>query len=319
MDFENWLYNLKDKGLGFATQRYYGIYRGVVTSNQDPDKRGRIQVHCPQVGQASAPDKWIMPAFAGSGNRRGMFFAPEVDDTVWVSFYEGDPAKPEVYWGGWFGVPTPGTTDVPDALAQKTDFPEKKGFVTRAGHMLVFNDEAGNESVTIMWNKPADGDPAVTDRKQTAKQNPKKCSVFAFDKNGSMLLKTPSSYMFQIDDDKKTVTLTTPNGSLLSFDPDDVVSLMHKSGAYMSMGDNSIDITANTSKAQNVNVSAQNVNLNAGGVNIGGKAIDFAVLGTKLILWLATHIHSTALGPSTPPIVPPTPADFLSKTVKVQP
>lgn len=319
MDFLNWLYNLMERGLGVAIQRYYSIYRGVVSDNKDPEKRGRVKVYCPQVGQSEAPNKWCMPAMMGAGRGRGMFFAPEIGDTVWVSFYEGNPSEPEVYWGGWFGEREESVPETPTALRPPdSEIPEKKGIVTRAGHALIFNDEAGKESVTILWNKPKDDDPAVTDRAETAELNPDKSSVLAFDKNGGLFLKTVSSYLFQIDEDKKTVTMTSPSGSMFHIASNDSVNLVHKNGSSISMSDSAINVSGNTSKAVNVNISGQNVVLNGGGVLIGGKAIDFAVLGLKLIKWLALHTHGTALGPSTPPLIPPTPADFLSKTVKVQ-
>lgn len=313
MDFVGFVYNLMERGLGVVINRYYSIYRGVVSDNQDPEKRGRIKVHCPQVGQSEAPDKWCMPAMAGAGKQRGMFFAPEVGDTVWVSFYEGDPSKPEVYWGGWFS-----DSDMPEALKPSGDFPEKKGWVTRAGHAIIFNDEAGKESVTIVWNQPDSSDPAVSDRSETAAINTKKSAVFSFDKFGGLFIKTASSYLFQIDEDKKAVTLSSPGGSMIHISKKDSINFIHKSGASLALTDKAIEISADPSKSMNVNISGANVSLNGGGVNLGSKAVDFAVLGMKLILWLSTHVHPTSLGPTLPPMKPPTPADFLSKSVKVQ-
>lgn len=319
MDFDTWLYNLTKRGLGIVAHRYYGLYRGVVSDNKDPEGRGRVKIFCPQVGQTAAPEVWVTPATPGAGSGRGMFFPPEKDDSVWVSFYEGDPSAPEVYLGGWFGVDSSKQTEAPQGLKPPAStLPEKKGWTTRAGHSFLFNDEAGKESIILLWNKPADTDPAVKDRTQTAKLNPDKSAIFAFDKNGSCTIKTPSSYLFQMDDDKKTVTLTTPNGSMIHISKDDNINLVHKDGGSIAMSSTGIDVTASTAKQQDVNISARNVNINGGGVLLGGKAVDFAVLGVRLIKWLSTHVHGTALGPTTPSLVPPTPADFLSKTVKVQ-
>lgn len=319
MDFGNWLYNVMTKGLSVAIHRYYGIYRGIVTDAKDPDKRGRVKVFCTQVGQTEAPDRWVLPALPGAGNKRGMFFSPEKGDTVWIAFAEGDPSMPEVYWGGWFGETEKGEIDTPDGLKPPaSEYAEKKGLVTRAGHAILFNDEDGKESVTILWNKPDDSDPAKKDRSKTAKLNPKKSTVIAVDKNGGLLIKTVSSYLFQIDEENKTVTLTSPGGSMFNISKKDAISLIHKSGSSIAINDSSVDISASTSKAMNVNISGQNVAINGGGVLVGGKAVDFAVLGLKLIKWLATHVHPTALGPSLPPLIPPTPADFCSKSVKIQ-
>jgi hypothetical protein len=321
--FDNWLTNLMKKGLGVACNRYYSIYRGTVTDNKDPDSLGRVKILCPQVGQTAAPDRWVLPATMGGGNRRGMFFVPEVDDTVWVSFYEGDHDRPEVYWGGWYGEVDPTgdePTDVPIRLAPKPKgaYPEKKGFTTRAGHSLIFNDEDGKESITIQWNQPADGDPAKTDRTKTAKLNPKKSTVLSLESKGGFLLKTASSYIIQIDEGKGALTIASPKGSMYTISSDDAVAVFHKSGGNILMNDSGITISAAVSKQQNVNISGQSVAINGGSVLVGGKAVDFAVLGLKLIKWLALHTHPYPFGVVLPPVPPPTPLDFCSQTVKVQ-
>lgn len=319
MNFTGWLENLMQRGLGNAINRYYSIYRGIVTDNQDPENLGRVKVLCHQVGQTVAPNRWVLPAMMGAGNKRGMFFAPEKDDTVFVSFYEGDPNLPEVYWGGWYGSVDEKTPDVPKGLVPKNGgYPEKKGITTRAGHSLIFNDEDGKESVSLVWNSPASDDPAKTDRTKTADVNPKKNAILSFDKNGTFLVKTPSSYLITVDEANGGVSIVSPNGTMFNISKSDAISLIHKSGASMGISGNSIDISAKVSSGMNVNISGQNISLNGGGVLLGGKAIDFAVLGLKLIKWLATHTHGTGVGPSTPPTIPPTPMDFCSKTVKVQ-
>lgn len=315
--------NLMQFGLAHVSRRYYGIYRGIVTDNKDLDQLGRVKALCPQVGQQEAPEIWIMPAFGAAGNLRGSFEPPEVDDTVWVSFYEGDPNQPQLYFGGWYGKPD-GVSDVPAGLGYAASgYPERRGYVTRAGHAFIFNDEDGKESVTLVWNSPAATDPAKTDRRKTAKINTQKNAVLAFDKSGGFTLKTPSSHLLRIDEDNGSINLVHSTGkgkpsNSLNFNGDGSCSWMHNSGAVIAMSDTSIDISGNVAKQMNVNVSGQNVSLNGGGINLGGQAIDFAVLGLKLIAWLATHTHGTGVGPSTPPLKPPVPADFLSKTVKVQ-
>lgn len=318
-DLNTWIFNLMTKGLAAVTHRYYGIYRAIVADNADPDKRGRVKIQCPQAGHSEPIDKWVMPSVPGAGNQRGMFFPPEKGDTVWISFYEGDPSSPEVYFGGWFGETTEGTPDTPKGgMPADSNFPEKKGIFTRAGHQLIFNDENGKESITILWNKPAEGDPAKTDRTKTAAVNTKASAMLNFDKNGSLMIKTPSSYLLHLNDADKTATLTSPNGSMFTISKDDAIAIIHKSGSSVGVSDGSIDISANTGKNMNVNISGANVILNGGGIGLGSKAVDFGVLGLKLIIWLAKHTHPTALGNTLPPVPPPTPADFLSKSVKIQ-
>jgi hypothetical protein len=325
MDLLNIVENIMKYGLGFVFQRYYGVHRAVVTDNKDPDKLGRIKAVCTEVGQSDAPNVWILCAMEGAGNKRGSFNPPEVGDTVWIFFKEGDANNPEVYFGGWYGETDGQTPDVPSPLGYaKTGLPERRGINTRAGHALVFNDEDGKESITLIWNGPAADDPAKKDRTQTAKLNPEKNALFAFDSNGGLTIKTVSSHLIQIDE-KNNQLLISHNpkkgqpANYLAFKKDGTVSLTHgASGSSINMSSNSIDVTGSVSNGVSVNVSGKTVSINAGAINLGGQPIDFAVLGAKLILWLAKHTHPYAFGVTAPPLPPPTPADFLSTSVKVQ-
>ena len=147
--FENFLFY----GLEFFN-KYYGCYRGDVTRNDDPQNRGRIQAQVPTVGHSAPLEVWIDPAFHAAGTNHGMFWPPEVGDGVRVTFESGDPSKPCLYHGGWFG-----TADVPSEFAttdqgQEFKVPEKRGFITRGGHSIVFNDTDGEQSLEITWHKP---------------------------------------------------------------------------------------------------------------------------------------------------------------------
>ena len=347
-DVANLVDAAREQGLPGVFNRFYSIYRAVVVNNKDPSNLGRVQVKC-GVTQG-VTDQWVKPTFEGAAAGRGTFFVPEVGDAVFISFYEGNPQRPECYFGGWYGQigATPATSasatiastpsanpkasEVPTFLQPPTSgYPEKKGIVTRAGHALIFNDEDGKESVTLLWNQPAPTDPARIDRTKTAAYNKGiptptpsfpghtlGSSIFTFDKNG-MMIKTASSFVIQIDEAKGAMTLTAPSGSMFNISSKGAVQMIHKSGASISMNDTSIDISASVSSGQNVNVSGQNVTLNAGAANLGGHATDFAVLGLKLIAWLAKHTHPYSFGTTMPPLPPPTPADFCSNTIKVQP
>jgi len=324
MDFAAWFVNVVRHGLGFAIHRYYSLYRALVVDNKDPLQLGRIKILCTQVHHTKSPEVWVLPSLPGGGNKRGMFFIPEENDTVWVSFFEGDPNRPEVYFGGWYGQSDGSTSDVPDTLHPTDDakLPEKKGWTTRAGHSLIFNDEAGKESVTIIWNRPKSDDPSVQDRDQTAKTNSEENGVLTFDKNGTFTVKTPSSHIFTMDEVNKTLSLIQNlgdgPGNNLHFAENGNISLTHKSGSNVLIDDSSVTLTASVTSGMNVNISGANVSLNGGGVNLGGQALDFAVLGLRLITWLTAHFHGCGVGPTTPPLLPLTPQMILSNTVKVQ-
>ncbi len=155
--FERFYYTFITHGLEYF-KKYYGVYRGTVSDNKDPENRGRIQAHVPAVGQQFAVNVWIDPAFPGAGLDRGMFWPPHIGDSVRVCFDQGDPSKPNIYWGGWFG-----TEDLPsefDSGAGET--PVKRGFITRGGHSIVFDDTDGEQSLEITWRKLSESDETKT-------------------------------------------------------------------------------------------------------------------------------------------------------------
>jgi len=162
---EEILDNITRYGIEFY-RVYPGLYRAIVTANDDPKGKGRVQAHVPSIQEEAMP-VWIKAAMPGAGKGRGFFWPPEVGDPVFVSFAEGQPSRPECYIGGWFGY-RGGSSDVPDALGYSGDYPDIRGMVTRWGHKLIFSDEDGGERVEIVWNKPNSSDEARTDRSKTA-------------------------------------------------------------------------------------------------------------------------------------------------------
>jgi uncharacterized protein involved in type VI secretion and phage assembly len=75
---------------------YYGKYRGTVSNNLDPLKRGRLQVLVPAVlGDVPA---WAMPCVPYAGPDLGFYAMPEVGTGIWVEFEAGDVSFP--IWSG---------------------------------------------------------------------------------------------------------------------------------------------------------------------------------------------------------------------------
>jgi hypothetical protein len=274
-------------GFGLEYFRVYpGLYRGIVTRNDDPDKRGRIQARVPCV-HSDAPNIWIKPTHQGAGANRGSFWPPEVGDTVFVSFAQGKPGRPELYIGGWYGNPN-GETEVPTELGYSGDYPDKRGFVTRMGHVLLFNDEEGNESIELIWNKADSGDEAFSDRTKTAAR-----PGSASNGGGTAHLKFQSDGSIEIQDNNATsaqkITLNAEDGEIVVSDANGNIVTLNSSGAR-------IDSTA---------------------IDIGGDATEPAMLGDAWKAWAEAHTHGTAWGPSGPPLQPPTPT-ILSQVVKVK-
>jgi hypothetical protein len=76
-------------------KRLYGVYRGVVKNNNDPQKQRRIKVTVQTTGTETTDWAWPMEA-AGVSTA-----VPVMGQGVWVQYIGGDPEYP--VWFGEFG------------------------------------------------------------------------------------------------------------------------------------------------------------------------------------------------------------------------
>jgi hypothetical protein len=317
--FQNFVAVTKDRGLEKSLRKYYGIYRAYVLRNDDEEERGRIQIACPDVGHSpdKGPGVWVSPAFAGAGDRTGWFDPPQVGAVVWVNFDLGDAGKPKVYWGGWF-------TEEGTRFGRPKEFryadgqPQRRGYRSRAGHLLLFDDEPGKETVRLLWHKPASGDAASSDPNKTAQEIAAagEASLISFEKDGSVQLLGINGSKVILDATNKQILVQDETGNLVVMDADGIKLMDQSSGgaSFVHLNNNG-DI--NLSSAKNVNINSPNVNVKSGGVFLTDGAVLSAAIAEPLIAWLATHTHGTGTGPSSPPIVPPTPT-IKSNFVKLR-
>lgn len=290
-EFDNFYSQFLLNGIEFF-DRFYACYRAQVTNTADPEKRGRIQILCPVAGIVNPSEVWVYPAFWAAGSSRGWFWPPDVGDSVWVAFERGQPSKPVLYFGGWFG-----TGEVPQDLgypAGDETAPTKRGFVTRKGLALVVNEEAGQESVEIIWRKPA-SEPAAG---ETADLSNAETSHIKLEADGSAEITSKDGSKIRLDAANSKITVEdAPNGNTITLD--------------------STGLKISTSKKVVVE-GASEVSLGANSIKLGGdSATKSAVLGEDLIQWLNQHTHGTGVGPSSPPIAPATPS-LTSTVVKVK-
>jgi uncharacterized protein involved in type VI secretion and phage assembly len=97
---------------------FYGKYRGTVTSNTDPEQRGRIQATVPDV-TGELPSTWALPCAPVGGELMGFFAVPPIGAKVWIEYEGGDPDYPVwtgCFWGSSAEVPK-GTGAVPGVSA----------------------------------------------------------------------------------------------------------------------------------------------------------------------------------------------------------
>lgn len=124
--------------------RFFGPWAARVNNNNDPDKKGRLEIVVPQVSGDAPHPRWAWPAdsMLSPAAGYGSLFIPEKDSWVLVEFENGNPSYP--FWkGGWWAA-----DELPDDL--KTNYPKRRGFVTVSGHQLIFDDSTGADSKVIL-------------------------------------------------------------------------------------------------------------------------------------------------------------------------
>lgn len=120
---------------------YYGLYRGIIASTDDPQNIGRVQLIVPQLYGEEVYDYWAFPRGMFAGKNAGFFFMPEENDKVWVSFENGNPRFPIWEYGWW------GEGDMP-----KTATTKNKVIQTHKGHRIEFDDENNILRITDVYD-----------------------------------------------------------------------------------------------------------------------------------------------------------------------
>lgn len=98
--------------------KHYGKFRGKVTDNADPLKKGRLKVTVPAIMETL--EAWAMPCVPYAGKQVGFFALPPVGSAVWVEFEYGDPSFP-IWVGCFWGDNEMPLGGVPEVKVWKTD------------------------------------------------------------------------------------------------------------------------------------------------------------------------------------------------------
>src|SRR5580692_68954 len=123
----------------------------VVTNNKDPEKRGRLKLKCQSlVGANTELPDWAEPCatmFTTMGG--GSLFLPLIGSTVEIIVDVHDVGldemagekflqNPNIKWRSVGFTGKGGVMPLPAAL--QTNYPNRRGFVTPAGHSVVMDD-----------------------------------------------------------------------------------------------------------------------------------------------------------------------------------
>lgn len=132
----------------YAQRPFTDVQSALVTSTDDPDNLGRVKVKFPwNDGSTGAePDYWLRVLTPHSGNERGFFWLPEIDDEVLVAFEQGDPDRPIILGSLYNGKDKPPTSHDAGFNAAENDL---KLFRTKSGNEIYFHDAGGSETICI--------------------------------------------------------------------------------------------------------------------------------------------------------------------------
>jgi len=168
------------------------IVVGLVTNNKSSGARndmGWIKVKYPWLGD-DIESGWIRVASQMAGSGRGMFNLPEIDDEVLIAFEHGDVNRPYMIaqlWNGNDKMPAGETgAMVADGEVQR------RGFYTRIGHKIVFNDLDGKGDITVT----------------TANDH----QICLDDANQKVTVKTKTGHKVEMDDAGAKITVVDKTG-----------------------------------------------------------------------------------------------------------
>lgn len=133
--------DILDTPAGGLVPAVCGLQVGIVTQlEDDPDGEFRVKVRMPILND-SDDGVWARWSSLDAGKDRGAFFLPEVDDEVVLGFFNDDPRDPVA-----LGMLHSSTRKAPfSAVADNVE----KGFVTKSGIKLVFDDTKDKSSILI--------------------------------------------------------------------------------------------------------------------------------------------------------------------------
>jgi uncharacterized protein involved in type VI secretion and phage assembly len=118
---------------------------GIVTDNEDPDKRARVRVKYPWLAD-DAESYWARLMAPGAGNESGVTWLPQVGDEVLVAFEHGDISHPIVMGGLWNGqdvVPFDYGSDLDAGSVTYC------GFTSRTGHKISFWESSTDSTIQL--------------------------------------------------------------------------------------------------------------------------------------------------------------------------
>ena len=255
---------------------YYGKYRGIVVDNADPEQLGRLKVKVPSVLGDEIVTGWAAPCVPYGGDmNQGMLFIPEVDAGVWVEFEEGDlefPIWVGTYWskpGGDSEVPKPNDADGAEQ-SDVQDPPTRKIIKTVKGHSIQFEDNDGEEMVTII---EAENQNVITmDQNGIVVSEGQNSHEIKMDSDGVKITEGSNSHEITMDSSGVKISEGT-NSHEASFDGQGVTITDGMNQHSVSMGASGIKVEAATGAKVEITPAGITIDAGAGVVQVKGVSV----------------------------------------------
>lgn len=259
-------------------------HTAVVADNLDPDERFRIKVKCAAImgSEDVVLQQWVPPKLPW-----GFIIVPDIGEQVEIEVPVGSDTdevpgqafvdSPDVRWTG-------DRFQGPGAYHEMflTNYGKRRGFVTPAGHVLLFDDTPGQEKINLVWHSEDD-----------------KYAMLSLNEDGSVVIVNKAGSQVYLNAANKEVAVIDEHGNSLSTN-EKGIKLVDKSGGF-------VDLDADNKLIQ----------VQAGTVYVGGlTGTEPGVLANQLLTIFRAHIHPTGTGPSGPPTEsPPNAFDVIKSAV----
>jgi phage protein D len=227
---------------GLAKKRALGgnIVVGIVTDNKDPEGLNRVKVKYPWMTEDHT-SFWARTATQMGGKGRGFFNLPEIEDEVLVAFEHGDVNRPYVLGQLWNGKDRPPGTNSKDnnnPVHGPGSSVNRRGFQTRIGHQLDFDDTGGK---------------------------------------GKIMIKTAGGHVINVDDAGKKVDITTTGGHKFSMeDAGKKIAIKSTAGQSVTVDDGGSKVSVKDNGGDNMLLSQGFVTFKAATtIDLGAPVVNF--------------------------------------------
>ncbi len=264
---------------------YTGLYRGIITNNNDPSKAGRVEVIVSALGTSPLVN-WAVPRNSFMvGASQGQIIIPEIGTKVWVEFEHGNIDYPVYSLGSWLGYENlNGLEDIETGQVYKDGEIASKYLLRTKNLLINLNEKDGNVEIhrqdvdesSTWWQRVKRYISVIFNKDflEIKKYNETE-SANQTDEEPQTLGKislTNNSFsveMFTESGDKFGTVELTPNGIELNYTPggnEKAKIILDGSGVKMDTKEK-----INLKSDKEVNVNAPKVNVDSPKVNLNGE------------------------------------------------